>query len=303
MKLLQWRWAMGVGLAALVLMLALLIWIETHRGSALKPGSGFADCTQCPEMVVVPAGKFMMGTPEDRPGADFRRPQHQVIIPQPFAIGKYEVTHAEWRACAAAGGCPQAADEDWGRSRLPVSPVSWTDAERYVTWLSRLTGKTYRLPSEAEWEYAARAGTTTIYSFGDNEAAAFSLYAWYQRDFDGKTHPVGEKKPNGFGLYDMHGNVWERVQDCYHSSYQGAPTDGSAWTTGDCASRVIRGGNYNCTTGRLRSDIRDRGPHRRGARLRLPGGGDALGFCLFGPERSSAGVRPELHPGVRGVAL
>jgi formylglycine-generating enzyme required for sulfatase activity len=111
----------------------------------------------------------------------------------------------EWDACVAAGGCPNVADEGWGRDRLPVSCVSWTDAERYVTWLSRLTGRTYRLPSEAEWEYAARAGTTTIYSFGDNEAAAFGLYAWYVFDSGGKTHPVGEKKPNGFGLYDMHG--------------------------------------------------------------------------------------------------
>jgi formylglycine-generating enzyme required for sulfatase activity len=270
MKLLQWRWAMGVGLVVLVLMLALLIWIETHRGLGLKPGSSFTECPNCPEMVVVPAGKFMMGTPEDRPAPDSQRPQHEVTISKPFAIGKYEVTYAEWDACVAAGGCPNAADEGWGRGRLPVSHVSWTDAERYVTWLSKLTGKTYRLPSEAEWEYAARAGTTTLYSFGDNEAAAFSLYAWYERDSDGKTHPVGEKKPNGFGLYDMHGNVWEWVQDCHQSSYQGAPTDGSAWTTGDCASRVIRGGSYSSTTGRFRSDSRDAAP--------IVDGGRSLGF-------------------------
>ena len=158
MKLLQWRWAMGVGLAALVLMLALLIWIETHRGSALKPGSSFADCAQCPEMVVVPAGKFMMGTPDDRPAPNSQRRQHEVTIPEPFAIGKCEVTYAELDACVAAGGCPNVADEGWGRDRLPVSSVSWTDAERYVTWLSRLTGRTYRLPSEAEWEICGTGG-------------------------------------------------------------------------------------------------------------------------------------------------
>jgi formylglycine-generating enzyme required for sulfatase activity len=264
MKLLRWRWAMGVGLAALVLMLALLIWTETHRGLGLKPGSSFTECPNCPEMVVVPAGKFMMGTPEDRPAPDSQRPQHEVIIPKPFAIGKYEVTYAEWDACVAAGGCPNAADRGWGRGRQPVIDVSWVEAERYVTWLSRLTGETYRLPSEAEWEYAARAGTTTLYSFGDNEAAAFGLYAWYVFDSGGKTHPVGEKKPNGFGLYDMHGNVWEWVQDCYQDSYQGAPTDGAAWTTGDCTSRVGRGGNYSSSTGQLRSDTREGAPIDKG---------------------------------------
>jgi formylglycine-generating enzyme required for sulfatase activity len=256
---------MGTCLVVLVLMLALVVWIVTHREWALKPGSSFKDCGECPEMVVVPAGKFMMGTPEDRPGADHQRPQHEVTIPKPFAIGKYEVTYAEWDACVAAGGCPNAADTGGGRGRQPVSDVSWIEAERYVTWLSRLTGETYRLPSEAEWEYAARAGTTTLYSFGDNEAAAFGLYAWYVFDSGGKTHPVGEKKPNGFGLHDMHGNVWEWVRDCYQDSYQGAPTDGSAWSTEDCASRVIRGGSYSSTTGRLRSDIRDAVPSDKGS--------------------------------------
>ena len=226
----------------------------------MQPKDTFTECAKCPEMVVVQAGKFMMGTPEGRPGSDHQRPQHEVTISKPFAIGKYEVTFAEWDACVAASGCPTVADSGWGRGRQPVIDVTLVEAEQYVTWLSKLTGKTYRLPSEAEWEYAARAGTTTLYSFGDNQAAAFGVYAWYVFDSEGKTHPVGEKKPNGFGLYDMHGNVWEYVQDCYHSSYEGAPTDGAAWTTGDCTSRVARGGNYGCTTGQLRSDVRGAGP-------------------------------------------
>jgi len=229
--------------------------VESER--ALKPKDTFHECAKdCPEMVVAPAGSFMMGSPEGQ-GADQEHPQHEVMIAKPFAVAKYEVTFAEWDACVAAGGCPRPFDSGLGRGVRPVINVSWDDAQQYVTWLSRLTGRPFRLLSEAEWEYAARAGTTTLYSFGDNEAA-LGEYAWYHTNANGKTHPVGEKKPNAFSLYDMHGNVWEWVEDCDHYSYEGAPTDGTAWTAGDCRYRVVRGGSWLSGPQDLRSANRSR---------------------------------------------
>jgi formylglycine-generating enzyme required for sulfatase activity len=189
-------------------------------------------------------------------GTEEERPQHEVTIAKPFAVGKYEVTFAEWDACVAAGGCPEASDSNWGRGERPVINVSWDDAQQYVAWLSRLTGKTYRLLSEAEWEYAARAGTTTLYSFGEDEAA-LDEYAWYHDNSNGKTQPVGKKKPNRFGLHDMHGNVWEWVEDLWHASYDGAPLDGSAWVEGSrLSSRVLRGGSWDYDPANLRSTVR-----------------------------------------------
>jgi formylglycine-generating enzyme required for sulfatase activity len=138
-----------------------------------------------------------------------------------------------------------------------VINVSWDEAQRYVAWLSSMTGKSYRLLSEAEWEYAARAGTTTRYSFGDDEAE-LGQYAWYRENSNNRAHPVGEKMPNAFGVFDMHGNVWEWVEDCYHDAYEGAPVDGATWTTGGCAARVIRGGSWNDDPRNLRSAERDR---------------------------------------------
>lgn len=202
---------------------------------ALKPKDIFQECTDCPAMVVVPSGSFTMGSPDDpKSERNFAGPQREVTIAEPFAVGKYEVTFAEWDACVAALGCPRLTDEEWGRGERPAINLTWDEAQRYTTWLTKLMGRPYRLLSETEWEYAARAGTTTLFSFGDDEAV-LGEYASYNGNSDLKTHPVGEKKPNGFGLYDMHGNVWEWVQDCWHDSYDGAPTDGSAWTTGyDC---------------------------------------------------------------------
>ncbi len=210
---------------------------------ALKPGSEFAECTGgCPTMVVVPAGKFMMGS-ADGVGLDTEHPQHEVTIAKPFAVSKYEVTLAEWDACVAAGVCPATSDTGWGRDKRPAINASWDDAQQYVAWLSRHTGKAYRLPSEAEWEYAARAGTTTVYSFGD-DAAALGDYAWNKGNSESMTHPVGEKKPNAFGLYDVHGNVWEWVEDRSHPNYDGAPSDGSAWTYGQTSDHLMRGGDF-----------------------------------------------------------
>lgn len=222
---------------------------------ALEPGSEFVECTGgCPTMTVVPPGKYQMGSP-DGVGLDEERPRHEVVFAHPFAIGKYEVTMQEWDACVAAGVCPATSDTGWGRGKRPAINLSWEDAKRYVEWLARHTGKPYRLPSEAEWEYAARAGTATLYSFGD-DAAALDDYAWNKNNSERMTHPVGEKKPNAFGLHDVHGNVWEWVEDRGHPSYDGAPSDGSAWTEGVTNDRQMRGGDFFFDPSFLRSGQR-----------------------------------------------
>jgi formylglycine-generating enzyme required for sulfatase activity len=212
--------------------------LTPEQERTLAPKSEFRECAHgCPTMVVVPAGSFTMGSPESEKARDDERPQHEVTLAKPFAIGKFHITFAEWGACVEAGACRQVG---WGGDR-PVIDVSWEDAKLYASWLSRVTGKEYRLLTEAEWEYAARAGSKTRYFFGDDEAE-LGQYAWYKGNSGGKAHPVGKKKANAFGLYDMHGNVWQWVEDCYHESYEGAPSDSSAWATGDCRRRVLRGG-------------------------------------------------------------
>ena len=217
------------------------------------------DCPECPEMVVVPAGSFMMGG-----RFDDERPVHEVTIGAPFAVGRYEVTFAEWDACARDGGCPcgeDIADDllNWGRGRRPVIRVSWVDAQRYVQWLSRKTGKTYRLPSESEWEYAARAGTQTAYSWGDeigvDRANCIGCGSQWDRE---RTAPVGSFGANAWGLHDMHGNVREWVEDCWNGSYAGAPVDGSAWQRGTCDKRVFRGGSWINAPSSLRAAHRNR---------------------------------------------
>src|SRR6185369_6856047 len=171
---------------------------------ALKPKGAFRECAKdCPEMVVVPSGSFTMGSPIDG-GV------HEVTFAKRFAVSKFEVTCDDWDTCVAHGDCPRVSDSGWGRGQRPVINVTWDDAKRFVAWLSSMTGRTYGLLSEAEWEYAARAGTQTAYSFGDDEAM-LGEYAWYNANASSQTHPVGEKKPNGFGLYDMYGNVFEWV--------------------------------------------------------------------------------------------
>ncbi len=201
----------------------------------ITPGTSFRECPEFPEMVVVPAGSFEMGDLSGSGDSD-ERPIHKVTIPRPFAVGRYEVTFDQWDACVGESGCERRwRDNRWGRGSRPVLYVSWKDAREYVAWLSRKTGKPYRLLSEAEWEYAARAGTTTKYYWGNS----FNIdYVNIRR----ASSPVGSLLPNGFGLHDMSGNVYEWVQDCYHDSYKGAPIDGTAWTSGDCGKRVIRGG-------------------------------------------------------------
>ena len=233
--------------------------IAEARERALQPKDTFKECTGCPEMVVVPAGAFMMGWPETEKGySDNELPQHKVTIARPFAVARFELMFAEWDACVAHGDCSHDIRAPrLGRGRQAVINVSWNDARRYVAWVSRMTGKPYRLLSEAEWEYAARAGTTTRYSFGDDEAE-LGKYAWYSGNSENRAHPVGEKAPNAFGIFDMHGNVWEWVEDCYHDDYQGAPVDGAAWALAGCNTRVVRGGSWNDDPRNLRSAERER---------------------------------------------
>jgi formylglycine-generating enzyme required for sulfatase activity/class 3 adenylate cyclase len=231
---------------------------ELEKQKAAKPGSDFKECANgCPTMIVVPAGKFTMGSPvSDKDRNNDEGPQREVTIGQPFAVGKTAVTFAEWDICVAVGACPKADDSGWGRDERPVTNVSWDEAKMYLTWLAKQTDKPYRLLTEAEWEYAARAGNPGQYSFGDDKTQ-LDEYAWFSKNSDGKTQPVGTKKPNAFGLYDMHGNVWQWVEDCYGESYSGAPTDGSAVTSTACSRRVLRGGSWSGEPDHLRSSNRN----------------------------------------------
>jgi formylglycine-generating enzyme required for sulfatase activity len=236
---------------------------EQEKVQAAKPGSDFKECSNgCPVMIVIPAGKFIMGSSENEPGREINEgPQHEAMIAKPFAAGKYAVTFAEWDACAADGGCPSnknPSDAGWGRGNRPVINVSWSDTQEYVAWLSKKTGKDYRLLSEAEWEYVARAGTTTRYFWGDDigKGNANCNGCGSQWDLQ-QTAPMGSLKPNAFGLYDMLGNVWEWVEDGWHESYSGAPTDVSAWLWGsDPSYRVVRGGSWRNETEQLRAAAR-----------------------------------------------
>jgi formylglycine-generating enzyme required for sulfatase activity len=226
-----------------------------------KPGDTLKDCLDCPEMVVIPAGSFRMGDLNGGGGSD-EKPVHRVTIPRPFAVGKYEVTQAEWRA--VMGSNPSR----FKGGRNPVEKVSWDDAQDFVRRLGTKTGKQYRLLTEAEWEYAARAGTTTPFHFGatiSTDRANYDGNYTYGGGRKGvyrkKTVPVGSFPANAFGLHDMHGNVWEWVEDCWHGSYSGAPTNGSAWTSGgNCRERVLRGGSWDYRPRNLRSANRSRSP-------------------------------------------
>ncbi len=204
------------------------------------------------DMVSIPGGSFRMGDLSGE-GHDDENPVHTVTVPA-FKLGRHEVTFAQWDACVADGGCKVYSsddkgyspdDEGWDRGDRPVINVTWDDVQSFIDWLNGKTGGNYRLPSEAEWEYAARAGSTTEYSWGDdignNRANCDGCGSQWDDD---RTAPVGSFPANAWGLHDMHGNVLEWVQDCWNDSYNGAPTDGSAWTSGECSRRVIRGGSW-----------------------------------------------------------
>jgi formylglycine-generating enzyme required for sulfatase activity len=272
--------------------LKLLESISKKLGRKKEPGRIPEKYTNSTGMkfALIPAGEFMMGSPENEKGCrDNESPVHNVKILKPFYLGIYPVTQQEWTAVMKNNPSSSKGNN------LPVEQVSWNDAQEYVSKLNEKEGsEKYRLPSEAEWEYAARAGTTTRYSFGDDDSK-LDEYAWYadnsgsrppqkgdyygydkkdwlDNKWNGKTHPVGQKKPNTWGLYDMHGNVWEWVQDKWHDDYKDAPLDGSSWESGDGFFRVFRGGGWyyfaRCCRSAARGDC-------------VPGfRGDSLGFRL-----------------------
>jgi formylglycine-generating enzyme required for sulfatase activity len=220
----------------------------------------FQDAPFAPELVVLPTGAFMMGSAEEEEGRYVHEgPQHRVMIGRRFAIGRYPVTCDEYDRFCEARRREKPDDQGWGRERRPVINVSWDDAQAYIAWLSQETGKAYRLPSEAEWEYACRAGTTTRYSFGD---AITPDQANYDDSGLGHTREVGAYPANPWRLHDMHGNVWEWAEDDWHENYHGAPADGSAWkytgATRNPRLCVLRGGSWSRFSRACRSACRSR---------------------------------------------
>jgi formylglycine-generating enzyme required for sulfatase activity len=242
----QWRWVRKVKPY-------IRAEIEPHlltaaRERALQPKETFKECAKaCPVMVVIAAGRFTMGSPAGETGRlPHEGPQHEVTIGKRFAVAKFELTWDEWDACVDYGHCAaNVPDSTWGHGTLPVINVTWEQAQQYVTWFSEMTGRRYRLLTEAEWEYAARAGTTTAYPWGDEIGTGHAHCSDCGDQLDQKrTAPVGSFPANAFGLHDMNGNVWEWVEDCYEKDYSGAPTDGTALISRPCPNRVVRGGSW-----------------------------------------------------------
>lgn len=209
-----------------------------------QPGRDFKDCSSCPDMIVIPAGSFDMGADN---GERDERPVHRVTIRQPFAIGKTEITQGEWKAVMHKNPSFFKSCGD----TCPVEQVSWNDAQEFIQRLNDKTGKQYRLPSEAEWEYSCRAGEQQEFCGNDKVGNA----AWYSKNSAGLTHAAAQKKSNAWGLHEMSGNVWEWVEDSYHADYNGAPVDGTAWQ-GDGAQRVLRGGSWNLIPELVRAGVR-----------------------------------------------
>jgi formylglycine-generating enzyme required for sulfatase activity len=239
-------------------------------------GTEFRDCAECPPMVVLPRENFTMGSPDSEDGRfPNEGPLHKVRISYALAVGKHEVTFEEWEACVADGGCdghlPD--DEGGGRGKLPVIDVDWFNAQAYAAWLSKKTGGKYRLLSEAEWEYAARAGAVTTYWWGPKANHEYANYGRDEccggfksgRDQWDMTSPAESFPPSKFGVHDMLGNVWEWVQDCWDESHADRPATGQARETGDCNRRIMRGGSWASMPVRIRAAFRDAyPPHDRG---------------------------------------
>jgi formylglycine-generating enzyme required for sulfatase activity len=232
--------------------------LEAIDQRTLRPGTTFQDCEDCPTMAVVPAGSFWQGSEESAPLAlKMETPRRMVTIAEPFAVGVFEITMAQWDQCVADGGCStRPPDNGWGRGSRPVIMVSWNDSQEYTAWLSRKTGQSYGLPSESQWEYIARAGEESDWLGGSpdsicqfaNIAGSESGFRWQHEECADtvaiETLPVGSLKPNAFGVYDVIGNVAEWTLDCMNLSYLDAPADGSAWARGICSSRMTRGGSW-----------------------------------------------------------
>jgi len=253
--------------------------LSAREECALKPKDEFKECANCPTMVIIPPGSYNIGSPANEAGHDKAEdPRHPITIAKPLAVGKFDVTRDEFSAFVAdtgydagakcyvwTGQWDEKANVSWRTPGFaqsgtdPVVCVHWNDAGAYVNWLNKKTNKDYRLLSESEWEYAARAGTTTAYYWGNeigsNNANCFSCGSQWDNK---STSPSGSFKPNDFGLYDMTGNVWQWTEDCWNPSYDGAPADGAAWLVGDCNNRVARGGAWDYAPTQLRSAFREK---------------------------------------------
>jgi formylglycine-generating enzyme required for sulfatase activity len=253
--------------------------VRNANGKWFLPGTGrtewFKDHETAPEMVVVPAGSFIMGSPEKEEGRSDNEAPVSVTIAKPFAVGMFAITFDQWDASVADRGALahlmgkgyRPADEGWGRGNRPVINVSWNDANAYAEWLSRRTGKTYRLLSEAEREYVTRAGTTTPFWWGSsitpdqaNYDGNYTYGGGTKGEYRARTIPVDSFEANPWGLFNVHGNVWEWTEDCWNDSNRGNPGNGSARTTGDCMRRVVRGGSWVYNPQRLRSADRNGHP-------------------------------------------
>jgi formylglycine-generating enzyme required for sulfatase activity len=234
---------------------------ETPSAKVLVPGDIFRDCPNCPEMTVIPAGSFMMGSTK---GKKRELPVKKITIKKPLAVSRYEITFDEWDACHAEGGCSKKPfDRDWGRGKRPVMNVLHTDIAEYMAWLTKKSGHTYRLPSEAEWEYAARAGSETEFTWGDQMKSGAANCRGCGTKWSGiKSAPVGQFKPNAWGLYDVHGNVLEHVTDCWTKSHKKLPTDGSPLVTKKCLSKVVKSGAWYYLSRVSRSSSRARNDTR-----------------------------------------
>ena len=237
------------------------------------------DCGNCPEVVVMPAGKFWMGTRDSAKTTEGASAPERIVSVRAFAAGRYEVTFEEWDECAQQGACRYSPPAKWGRGRQPVTHVSWQDAQNYLRWLTSRAGTPYRLLTEAEWEYLARDGRQEAYTFGSdtrflcehgNGADPRSEFPWRNklcadqtRDrYPDRTAPIGSFLPSTYGLFDLHGNVAEWVQDCWHPDFRGAPMTAVAWLQndgGDCTRRVVRGGSWKSSPAAMASFARDAG--------------------------------------------
>jgi formylglycine-generating enzyme required for sulfatase activity len=269
---LKTRLMAAAGLMAAILFTGVAAAQRVHETVPTSPGASFRECRNCPEMVVVPAGKVVIGSPLDEPLRRENEPQKEITFGRAFALARTPVTWDQWEACVRDNWCDGAGVEtalttlpdgqrnaefaDWGRGTRPVVGVSWYDAQAFVGWLNSKAGldDLYHLPSEAEWEYGARAGTTSAFPWGpeiDHD------YGNFGSDGDGlggkaagrdvwmaETSPVGSFPPNAFGLYDMHGNVFEWTEDCYEADRAHTPPDGTANKEGNCANRVFRSGTF-----------------------------------------------------------
>ena len=232
---------------------------QDNAKAAFSPGDILRDCVTCPEMIVIPAGAFVMGSADGKPR---EQPERQVSIARSFAMSRFEITFDEYQACVDFGACEKTPDDhEWGMGERPVINISFSETNDYVRYLRAQTGKPYRLPTEAEWEYAARAGTDTPFWWGDDAGGEFANCRHCGSEWDGKSSaPVGRFAANPFGLFDMNGNVWEWTSDCWNENYEGAPADAAPRTDGNCERRVIRSGSWYYIARLMSATSRDSHP-------------------------------------------